>query len=200
MCADWDYCGVRIENPYQIEFSNNYLLGTVPKFFELVALGKDIAVQGLRVTGSVFRSAPGGGPSTQRLLAFAINETSGNFARGNLTNSLVAGNSFVGVTGAATQLRASKTQSEAATEWTFDLCSSTLFGHSVAEPTVELFAHLQYSLRLVSGARTLPSAAITGVKGCSVTVATSEPVVGTVYLEADQSRDAFGADGSAVLL
>ena len=40
----------------------------------------------------------------------------------------------------------------------------------------------------------------TGVKGCSVTVATSEPVVGTVYLEADQSRDAFGADGSAVLL
>ena len=157
-------------------------------------------MQGLRVTGSVFRSAPGGGPSTQRLLAFAINETSGNFARGNLTNSLVAGNSFVGVTGAATQLRASKTQSAAATEWTFDLCSSTLFGHSVAEPTVELFAHLQYSLRLVSGARTLPSAAITGVKGCSVTVATSEPVVGTVYLEADQSRDAFGADGSAVLL
>ena len=55
---------MRIENPDNIELSNNYIIGLPsrqnnPAYVEIVAVGgsKNITLNGLRITGSVFSSS-----------------------------------------------------------------------------------------------------------------------------------------------
>jgi hypothetical protein len=212
--------GVRIENPFQIHFTENYVIGlpslqSPSAYFELVAIGEAIKLDGLRITGSVFHSASKDHP----VVAFQLNETQGYFHRGThagdpsgMEDVLVAGNTFRGVKGAASRVRRALTHTAPATDWVFDLCGDLLLGESAAagapgsEPEYAngLFGHLQYSLRLdgnnshrrtrgasdatgSNGASAFVRSAITAVDGCRVTVSTDTPVVGTVYLDADQS-------------
>lgn len=193
----WDYAAVRIENPSQIAFSDNYVIGLPSRedpaaYFMLTAVGSDVGIDGLRVTGCIFRSA-GAEKYGADLTAFAVNETSGTFARDKVRNTVVAGNSFHRVRGAATQLRRSLTQHEPSREWTFDFCGVVLLG---ARREEELFHHMQYSLRVTRPPNGFATSAISGVDGCVVTVATDVAVRGTVYLEVDQSQDDFGAAAS----
>ena len=53
----------------------------------------------------------------------------------------------------------------------------------------DIFAFLQYSVRVQDAATELGASAISDVDGCVVTVATEKPVSGAIYLTADQSRD-----------
>jgi hypothetical protein len=199
----------------QIEFSDNYIIGLPsrepnPAFVELVAVGGSTAIPitGLRLTGNIFRSS-GAHPTSGTLTAFKVNETDGKFGRSLLTNSLVAGNSYQGVKGSATRVQRSIWQnSPKATSWTFNLCDDMLFGNvsdgsnttgsnsnsevsmgREATYTNDIFAHLQYSVRVQDPATELGASAISGVDGCVVTVTTEKPVSGAVYLTADQSRD-----------
>ena len=203
---------MRIENPRELEFQNNFVIGlpsrqTPSAYFELVAVGGfgGVVMDGLRITGTMF-DAQGAGKFTPDLVAFAINESSpGSFfargttpgGRGALVNSVVAGNTFNRVKGRASRLRVSLTQLTPSTVWAFDLCGSVLLGPfpGGSPRAFGLFGHLQHSLR-VNATASAPGSlfartAISSVDACTVTVMSDVPVAGTVYLDADQSFESF---------
>lgn len=225
-----DYSGIRIENPMMIEFSNNYIIGLPsrqpdPAFVELVAVGgsESVSITGMRFTGNVFRAA-GATASAGVLHAFKLNETAGAFDRQGITNTLVEGNAFNAVKGAATRLQTSmwlRGSGLSSGTWKFDLCDELLFGNRSTIPADELmssrtgneayvddiFAHLQTSLRYQNMVGFNPSQGpqlsgqithITHVEGCVVTVQMSSGQSSrpaVVYLSADQSRDDLGCHG-----
>mmetsp|Transcript_6277 Transcript_6277/g.18563 ORF Transcript_6277/g.18563 Transcript_6277/m.18563 type:complete len:514 (+) Transcript_6277:41-1582(+) len=193
----WDYAMVRVENPLEIEFSNNYVIGLPGRYdanpvpyFQFVALGDDVEVKGLRVSGSTFRAegankkAPGG------LVAFQLNETSGNFKRDGITNTLVAGNDFTSVRGSTTLVRAkaSSITSGEIPSATFDLCDRVLFPPRPNENLTA--AHLQSSLEHDRSCE--DGKGFLSLTGCNVTITTGSsgqcPFV--AYLSLDQSADA----------
>lgn len=192
----WDYSGVRIENPVQIEFLDNYVIGNPSRedpsvYFVFVAIGDSIIIDGLRITGSIFRDAGAG--KEHNLVAFMLNETNGYFHRSKVKNTLVADNIFTGVKGSSTRFHQQITQSKPSTEWIFDLCKDVLLGPSDQTKGDALFAHLQYSLRISvdNGSSMFVNSAITKVENCTVTISTESAVSGTIYLEVDQSQDTF---------
>lgn len=174
-------------------------------FVEFVAVGgaPNISISGVRFTGCVFRSAGAHSEAGGVLTAFKLNETNGQFARHNIVNSLIEGNSYQAVKGAATRVQKSVWQHQPTTTWTFDLCDDILFGNMTASDvrrtadgyTEDIFAHLQFSVR-VQDSSDVVAAAITSVDGCAVSVTTAKPVSGVVYLTADQSRDDNACHGS----
>ena len=153
----------------------------------------------MRFVGNMFHSA-GAHVDGGVLTAFKLNETNGEFDRQQITNSLVEGNSYSGVKGATTRVQRSLWSNPPQSTWAFDLCDDMLFTNTTTSSSTrgrvtsgaykeDIFAFLQYSVRVQDAATELGASAISSVEGCVVTVTTEKPVSGAVYLTADQSRD-----------
>ena len=197
----WDYAMVRIENPLQIEFTNNYAIGLPGRYadrpapyFQLVAVSppaggafvNNVSISGLRITGTFFQQSGAAHQAHSGLVAFGLNETGGTFDRDKIVNTRLSGNDFQGVQGKATRVRASRSSTNGS--FAFDLCEEgLLFAPTAQRPADELFAHMQYSVR--HHVATAPAAV--SVDNCTVRISVNTSAAAIVYLDVDQSHQSF---------